>query len=122
MAIHAPITGAQSRAPANLAAAIRRATIEAEIEASLDHVSVLLARLDRDDGDCDLEDDDPAGDPLDIDGEAPTGDGRALSPVLPVWAIDQRCEPINSREPTRQRMVAELGLVRSPTGGWRLPA
>jgi hypothetical protein len=122
MAIHAPITGAQTRAPANLAAAIRRATIEAEIEASLDRVSALLARLDRDDGDCDLEDDDPAGDPLDINGEASSDDGRALSPVLPIWAIDQRREPVNSREPTRQRLIAEMGLVRSPTGGWRLPA
>lgn len=51
-----------------------RAALEAQIEAHLDQVTRLLARLDRWSGDPDLEDDDP-GEDDDADAEH---DGREL--------------------------------------------
>ncbi len=71
----------------------RRREIEAEIER-------LIALLDTADGDPDLEDDDPAGDPLDR-GEAE--DWRPDGFVLPrpIYAVDQSAGPIN--EPAAYR-------------------
>lgn len=119
MAVHAPITGARSRAPAFPRYLPQREAIESEIEMHLHRVTLLVARLDRADGDCDLEDDDPSGDPAEID--ADSDDGRALSPILPRWSVDQSRGPTNANEPHRQYIVSRLGLVRSPSGGWRRP-
>lgn len=99
MAIHAPITGAPLRARAingiepQFALANRKA-IEREIER-------LITLLDAADGDCDLEDDDPAGDTLDL-GEAPDPAGNELLSILPVYGIDQSLGPINEREAIRE--------------------
>lgn len=61
-----------------------RSQIEAEIERRLAEAETLIALLDAFDGDCDLEDDDPAGDLLEIYGEQ---DGVDLP--RPVYAVDQ---------------------------------
>jgi len=65
-----------------------RAAIEAKIEE-------LIAFLDEIDGDPDLEDDDPSGDPLDA-GEAP--EATPIMPMQPIYGIDQTKGPINERE------------------------
>lgn len=101
------------------AAAFRRAAIEAEIEVHLERVTLLLARIDQDDAaDEDLEDDDPAGDYLDLTGEADSDDGRMVLPTTPVWALDQSDGPVNYRQAQREYGAAEAGFVRSPSGGW----
>lgn len=116
MAIHAPITGATTRASISWPMSReQRLQIEQEVE----H---LIALLDAVDGDCDLEDDDPSGDPLDMGGEASSDDGRGLLPTRPIWALDQSGGPSNYREASREQAAKEMGLVRSPTGGWRVPA
>lgn len=73
----------------------RREHIAAQIDQHLAHVERLIAVLDRADGDCDREDDDPAGDPLDERGEAPADDGRGILVTLPLYDADQRRGPIN---------------------------
>lgn len=113
MAIHAPITGAPTRALSFR----RRKTIETEIETLLARVEQLLGRLDRADGDCDLEDDDPPGDILDR-GEAPGDNGAGIMRALPIYAEDQRSGPINYAIVSREHYAAEAGIVRSASGGW----
>lgn len=54
-----------------------------------------IAILDQRAGDCDLEDDDPAGDPLDISGEYQSDDGREILAMLPIYGADQTLGPIN---------------------------
>lgn len=76
----------------------RRKLIEAEIELCLRRVERLIARLDRADGDPDLEDDDPAGGAIDDQGE-----GDELLPLLPVYVLDQTSGPINERAALRER-------------------
>lgn len=61
-----------------------RQAIEAEIERLID-------LLDTIDGDCDLEDDDPAGGDPDDEGEF----DRSISPIAPRFGIDQTGEPTN---------------------------
>lgn len=63
-----------------------------------DEIERLIGLLDLHDGDCDLEDDDPAGDPIEIHGEAPADNGNDLMPILPLYALDQSGGPINVRE------------------------
>jgi hypothetical protein len=79
----------------------------------------LIAALDTLDGDPDLEEDDHSGDPLDLEGEAPADDGAVLMTARPIYGADQTQGPINEREAITEHKVAELDLVRSPTGGWR---
>lgn len=81
----------------------QRQLIEVEIELHLSRATRLIARLDRADGDPDLEDDDPAGDTLDEHGEAPTEDGTEHLGVLPLYGLDQSLGPINEREAHRAR-------------------
>lgn len=110
MAIYAPITGAHTCAPiSTVLDQAARLQIEEEVER-------LLALLDAADGDCDLEDDDPSGDPLDLVGEASSDDGRGLLLTPPVWALDQTEGPVNHQQAQREYLAAEMGLVRSPTG------
>lgn len=59
------------------------------------HIESLIALLDEADGDCDLEDDDPAGDHLDSYGEPHSDDGARISALRPAYGIDQRRGPIN---------------------------
>lgn len=115
MAIHAPIMGATTRAPISWPMSREQ---RLEIEREVEH---LIALLDAVDGDCDLEDDDPSGDPLDMSGEASSDDGRGLLPTRPSWALDQSGGPSNYREASREQAAKEMGLVRSPTGSWRVP-
>jgi hypothetical protein len=94
MAVHAPITGAPTRAPSSRLepqfALFNRATIEAEIER-------LIGVLDACDGDPDLEDDDHSGDEIDQRGEAPTDSGQPLATIKPSYRVDQRRGPTNER-------------------------
>lgn len=115
MAIHAPITGATTRASISWPMSREQ---RLEIEREVEH---LIALLDAADGDCDLEDDDPSGDPLDIGGEASSDDGRGLLPTRPIWALNQLGGPSNYRAASREQAAKERGLMRSPTGGWRVP-
>lgn len=95
-----------------------RAEIEAEIEAHLTRVTLLIARLDRADGDCDIEEDDPAGDPLDKGEE-----DEARGARVPVFGVDQTREPINQREmeaAERAERAKAMGLIKTPRG-WRWP-
>ncbi|MBU1606829.1 MAG: hypothetical protein KKD08_08495 [Alphaproteobacteria bacterium] len=55
-------------------------------------IEQLIGLLDTSDGDCDLEDDDPAGDPLDH------GEADYYLPDIPLYGIDQDSPPINERE------------------------
>ena len=61
------------------------------IESAIEH---LIAALDLFDGECDIEDDDPAGDFLDRGEEDEVR--RTLD--LPRYAIDQTQGPVNARE------------------------
>ena len=93
MAFHNPINGGV--AFARLLTREDRRAIAAQIEA-------LIAVLDAADGDCDLEDDDPAGGNPDDVGEVP--DWLPRFP-LPVYGIDQRRGPTNAREHWRAQIV-----------------
>lgn len=70
-----------------------RATRQA-IESEVDR---LIAILDGADGDCDLEDDDPAGDPLDL-GEAEDWRPEGCDLPKPRYGVDQSAGPINEAE------------------------
>jgi hypothetical protein len=120
MAIHAPITGAPLRASHNLPHHLR-SKIEAEVEAHLHRVELLLAKLDHADGDCDLEDDDPSGDETDERGEVLADDGGVILPTLPRYAVDQRTGPINFEAAKREHHASRMGLVRSDGGRWTFP-
>lgn len=87
------IDGGRTTLPLRLTIEERHA-IEAEIER-------LIASLDLADGDCDLEDDDPSGDHLDIFGEPSSDDGATLLPLRPIYGDDQRRGPINELEARR---------------------
>lgn len=69
--------------PLELVPSARKA-IEAEIER-------LIELLDTVDGDCDLEDDDPAGGNVDDEGEF----DRSISPLAPRFGVDQSGDPTN---------------------------
>lgn len=62
---------------------------------------------------------DPGGDPLDERGEAPTDDGRAMLSVRPLYGSDQTLGPVNEVEAVAEHRAEELGLQRTPSGGWR---
>ena len=104
MATYTPTTGAPSGAPSiplpvSLRAILRvpaasRDTLECIIEQALDV-------LDLYDGNPDLEDDDPAGDPLDEYGEAATDSGTEMLPLAPTYAVDQSLGPTNEDEAYR---------------------
>lgn len=55
-------------------------------------IEQLIELLDQIDGDPDLEDDDPDGDPCDF------GEDDGLSPVRPLYAVDQTTGPLNVEE------------------------
>lgn len=74
--------------------------------------------LDERAGDCDLEDDDPAGDPLDIDGEHPCDDATSILAMRPVCGLDQSLGPLNGRVAYQEHQAKELGLVRTARGTW----
>lgn len=65
-----------------------------------DHVEALIALLDADDGDPDLEDDDPAEDVLDL-GEY---DEARLLP-RPKYGLDQSLGPVNGWDARRQEEI-----------------
>jgi hypothetical protein len=107
----------------NLPAALRRRQrIETEIEGHLARVEILLARLDRQDGDPDLEDatdaeddftfsplaqqyrrtlgagcpiSDPGGGNVEDEIQADTDNGTDMLKTLPLYAADQTKGPIN---------------------------
>lgn len=93
-----------------------------------DAIEALIARLDLLAGDPDLEDDDPAGDPLDR-GEGDTFEGAGggsgfdarFDGARPRYSLDQTRGPSNIAEATREHQARELGLVRTSIGGWRFP-
>ncbi len=58
----------------------------------------LIALLDLADGDCDVEDDDPAGDGLDERGECLTDDGSEMLRTFPLYGLDQSAGPVNEQE------------------------
>lgn len=99
-----------------------RAAITAELTMLFDRAEILLARLDRADGDCDLEDDDPAGDPLDERGEASDDEARGTLPTRPFYAVDQATGPTNYSAAQATYLAEENGLTRSSNGGWRRAA
>ena len=110
MAVHAPITGAPTRAPAFPRSLRQRETIETEIEMHLRRVDLLLARLDRADAAFeDLEDDDPSGDSLDERGEAPTDNGSEMLRMFPMYAVDQSNGPTNEAAACKARYRALWG-------------
>ncbi len=78
--------------------------------------STAIDLLDQRAGDCDLEDDDPAGDPLDILGEAQSDDGRALLAIRPHYDVDQSAGPTNFHAAFRQHQEAEYSLGSLRTG------
>lgn len=57
-----------------------------------------IEEMDQQDGDHDLEDDDPSGDTLDEHGERASDDGQPLMRMKPVYAVDQAAGPINEAE------------------------
>jgi len=88
----------------------RRRAIEDEIELHLHRVTQLIARLDRLDSRFeDIEDDDPAGDPLDEYGEAATDTGSTLLPTPPIYGVDQSSGPLNERRAYRTWMRTQQG-------------
>lgn len=99
-----------------------RAAIEDEIER-------LIALLDTFDGDTDLEAEHDVDDAHDDGCGSFYAQGRRLwgSPheedgrLKPAYGVDQSAGPINYRESDQEHRAADLGLVRSPTGGWRWP-
>jgi hypothetical protein len=99
-----------------------RCAIKAELGLLFDRVDVLLARLDGDEDDPDLEEDDHSGDPLEMNGEAPDDDGRGILPTRPFYGVDQSAGPINYADAQSAYLAAENGLVRTPSGGWRRAA
>ena len=58
----------------------------------------MIDRLDQLDGDCDLEDDDPAGGNPDDTGEEEEWCPDGVKLALPIFGIDQTTGPINERE------------------------
>lgn len=74
--------------------------------------------LDARAGDCDLEDDDPAGDPLDELGEHPADDATPISAIKAVYGADQSAGPINVRAAYQAHQAKERGLVRTSRGTW----
>ena len=74
--------------------------------------------LDERDGDCDIEDDDPAGDTLDEHGEHPTDDATAFLATSPRYAADQSLGPTNVDVARQSHRAMELGLTRNARGGW----
>ncbi len=70
-----------------------RFAIEEQIEA-------LIALLDEDDGDPELEDDDPAGG--NVEDERQMGEGQEYYRLVPEYAADQTLGPLNEIEAYRQ--------------------
>lgn len=66
-----------------------RAAIEAEIER-------LISMLDDLDGDCDIEEDDPAGG--NVEDERQAAEGEEFFRLLPRYGLDQTLGPINELE------------------------
>lgn len=84
--------------------------------------AIAIDIIDARGGDCDMEDDDPAGDPLELFGEPQSDTGAPLYAALPIYDTDQTAGPINERDADLSYRAAEQGLIRSPNGGWRRAA
>ena len=82
-------------------ALVNRAAIEAEIDR-------LINLLDLADGDCELEDDDPAGG--NVEDEPQMGAGQDYYRMPPCYGIDQSKGPINEHEAYRQHR-RDMGCV-----------
>lgn len=110
MAFHAPITGAPLRAPLQptLMLANRKA-IEAEIERLIDLLDAADAPL------ADLEAEEDFG----VDDVPHQGEMEGLLACLPHYGEDQSAGPVNYEFEMRNHRAREMGLERSPTGGWR---
>lgn len=106
MAASASIAPAGASSPVNfdhftgLPVNIRRARIEAIVE-------TCIAYLDAIDGDCDLEDDDPSGDPLDHGELGGFVHPEILMATLPLYGVDQSRGPINEVEAYRAHCLSE---------------
>lgn len=87
-----------------------------------DRVDVLIAWLDSHDDDLDLEEDDHSGDPLELNGEAPSDDGRGVLPQRPFYGVNQDAAPLNYAEAHSAFLAAEGGFDRNSNGGWRISA
>lgn len=77
-----------------------------EIQRAID---LLIAVLDAADGDCDLEDDDPAGGAVEDCGEVEDWRPDGIKLLKPVYGIDQSLGPINEEEvyaDYKRRLVA----------------
>ena len=95
-----------------------------------DQVETLLALLDAMDGDCDLEPehdrceagDDGCGALYNHQGVRVWGSSDEDRGVLkPVYGADQTAGPVNYEDASRGYRAAEMGLVRTATGGWGWP-
>lgn len=87
----------------------------------------MIDRMDEIDGDPDFEPEE------DVDGAHDDGCGPVLinghkvwgseldgwMSKLPVYGIDQSRGPTNALAAMQERQAEEMGLERSPTGGWR---
>jgi hypothetical protein len=84
-------------APENRSALTRneRLKIEAQIE-------LMIGLLDASDGDCDLEDDDPAGGAAEDAGEAEDWRPHGILLDLPIYSTDQTTGPINENQAWRK--------------------
>lgn len=90
-------------------ATTRRERLETEIALHLDRATALIARLDRIDADCDMEDDDPAGDVLDERGEAPSDDGTRILTMPPLYSVNQCRGPMNHTGAVQAYLIAQEG-------------
>ncbi|RDE05573.1 hypothetical protein [Sphingomonas aracearum] len=90
----------------------------------------MIDRMDELDGDPELEAEEDcciAGD--DGCGSVPNRQGEVVwgtqeeepGALMPIYGVDQSAGPINVEDANRQHRARELGLVRSPTGGWMFP-
>ena len=79
---------------------IERKALEAEIER-------LIELLDTIDGDCDIEDDDPAFDPGD---DREQEEWRGIMP--PLYGIDQSAGPINERQAMQRHQRERMELCQ----------
>lgn len=84
-------------------------------------IEAAIAFCDEQDGDTDLEDDDPAGDPLDS-GEDEDWRPEGIRLLKPVYGTDQSLGPINEDETFRDFKCKQLGISRSDRGGWQRTA
>jgi hypothetical protein len=90
----------------------------------------LIDRMDELDGDPDLEpEQDRCGAADDGCGAAYNGRGEIVwgtreedpGVLKPIYSVDQTLGPINYGEASQEHHARDMGLVRSPRGGWMWP-